>query len=416
MIEVMLHFICLILIGISIGLIAGFCPGIHVNTTIPFIVSLSFLTENSFDIAILIVSVSVTEMFADHIPSIFIGSPDADTSLCVLPSHRMLLEGRGYEALKLTVIGNLGSLVGSLIFIFLFFRYFEVVYAFSKPFIHIIILSVLAYMIVSEKKLGKMLSSLLILVLSGVLGVLCLNSSIVNQENVLFPVLTGLFGLSSMLISFSDNASIPMQSNENNLMVTKGVIIKVLLISSISGILVGFLPAVGISEAAVIVQSIGGLNNPRTFLMMTAGINSANDVFSMISLYLVGNPRSGASVAIEKLLGEPTFHETLLLIGVMMMVSGISACITLFLGKRASCFLDKINFRLLNMAVILLIVALVFMMTGFYGMLILITSTSIGVLCAYLEIRRSHCMGVMMIPTLLFFLDLNPIIISILNI
>ena len=47
------------------------------------------------------------------------------------------------------------------------------------------------------------------------------------------------------------------------------------------------------------------------------------------------------------------------------------------------------------------------------GLLILFTSISIGLLCAYLEIKRSHCMGVLLLPSILFFAEINPLVISV---
>ena len=406
-----------IFIGIGIGVFAGLCPGIHINTTIPLLLSLSIFIQDPISIAVLIISVSVTEMFVDQVPAIFIGAPDADTALCVLPGHRLLFQGRGYEAIKLTVVGGLGALLLSLVFIAVAADAFSFLYELSRPYIHFVIIGVVAFMILSEKVPKKIAYAALIISLSGLLGILTLNSSIVRQQDVLFPVLTGLFGLSNMIISFSESSVIPKQGADNELKISKKEMLKAIALASFAGIMVGFLPAVGISEAAVMTQYLGGSGSTsRGFLMTTAGINVANDAFSLISLYLVGNPRSGASVAIQQVVGEPTFFETVFLIGIILFASGIAALITLFLGKKIPKFLARINYRLLTSAVIVFIVGLVFVITGFYGLLILFASTSIGLLCAFLEIRRSHCMGILLIQTILFFTGLNPLVISILNI
>lgn len=408
-----------IFLGIGIGVFAGLCPGIHINTTIPLLLSLSIFIQDPISIAVLIISVSVTEMFVDQVPAIFIGAPDADTALCVLPGHRLLFQGRGYEAIKLTVIGGLGALLLSLVFIAVAADAFSFLYELSRPYIHFVIIGVVAFMILSEKVPRKIACAALIISLSGLLGILTLNSSIVRQQDVLFPVLTGLFGLSSMIVSFSESSFIPKQGTNNELKISKKEMLKAITLASFAGIMVGFLPAVGISEAAVMTQYLGGSglsSSSRGFLMTTAGINVANDAFSLISLYLLGNPRSGASVAIQQVVGEPTFFETVFLIGIIVFTSGIAAMVTLFLGKKIPKILAKINYRLLTSAVIVFIVSLVFVITGFYGLLILFASTSIGLLCAFLEIRRSHCMGILLIQTILFFTGLNPLVISILNI
>jgi putative membrane protein len=36
-----------------------------------------------------------------------LGAPDESKALNVLPGHRMLMEGKGFEAVKLNVIGSL---------------------------------------------------------------------------------------------------------------------------------------------------------------------------------------------------------------------------------------------------------------------------------------------------------------------
>jgi len=396
-----LESILLVFVGIGIGVFAGLTPGIHVNTTI---------------LAVLVVSVAVTEMFIDYIPSIFLGAPEADTSLSVLPGHRLLLEGRGYEAIKLTVLGGVGTLLVSLIFIALLAGSFQWLYEVTRPFVQYLIMGVMLFMIVTEKKLKKMLSSILILSITGIFGVLVLNSSLVPAQEVLFPSLTGLFGLSTLIVSIFERSSIPKQKEDSRMLISKKEIIKSLILASIAGIVVGFLPAVGISEAGVMVQYLGGSGESRSFLVTVSGINVANDVFSLVSLFLVGNPRSGASVAIQGILGELIFFDVLYLVGVIMVTAGIAAFLTSCLGKIIPKYLEKVNYKILIISVIIFITGLVLFLTNPLGLLILFTSTSLGLLCSFLEIRRSHCMGILLIPSLLFFTGLNGVVLSILGI
>jgi len=399
------------LVGLTIGLVAGLTPGIHVNTLIPLILSLSIFIENPYYLATIIISVAVTEVFLDFIPSIFIGAPEADTSLSVLPGHRLLLKGRGYEAVKLTVIGGLGGLVLTLIFISLFSRGFKILYELTRPYVHFLILFVIIFMVLSERKPKKMLSALSIMVMSGFLGLIVLNSGLVQQQNALFPTLTGLFGLSTILLSIHERASIPKQEEDEKLLISRKEMVKSLILGCFAGILAGFLPAIGISEAATIVQYLGGSGDARSFLITVSSVNAANDAFSLISLYLVGNPRSGASVAVQRLFSSITFYEVLQLVGVILFVAGIASMLTVYLGRKIPKYLLKINYRKLCISVSIFLVTLVFLLAGVSGLLILFASSSIGILCAKLGIRRSHCMGVLLIPTFLFFSGLTPLVI-----
>jgi len=406
-----------IFVGIGIGVVAGICPGLHVNTTIPLVLALSiFLGLDPYQSIVIIVAIGMTEMFIDYVPSVFLGAPDTDTAVAVLPAHRLLFEGRGYEAIKLTVIGGIGALLVSLAIIAFVTPVFSSLYELSRPYIHFVIIGVVVFMIFSEKKLKKILSAALIIGLTGLLGILTLNSGLVAGNEVLFPVLTGLFGLSGLIISLSESSKIPEQKEDSKLNISKKELIKSIVLASFAGILVGFLPAVGISEAAVMMQYVGGSNTARGFLVTASGINVANDLFSLISLYLVGNPRSGSSVAVQQILSELTFFDVLFLIGSTLFTAGIAAMLTLYLGKKIPKFLIKLNYRKLTLSIIVFIAAMIFLLTGPFGLLIGFTSTAIGLLCAHLKIRRSHCMGVLLISTILFFAGLNPLVISTLRI
>ncbi len=411
-----LESLLLVFVGMGIGIFAGLIPGIHVNTTIPIIMSLSFLLPSPYYLAVLIVSVAVTEMFIDYIPSIFLGAPEADTSLSVLPGHRLLLEGRGYEAIKLTILGGVGTLLVSLVFIAILANYFQLLYEVTRPFVQYLIIGVVIFMIVTEKKLKKMLFSILILSMTGLFGVLVLNSSLVPAQEVLFPSFTGLFGLSMLIVSIFERSSIPKQKEDSRMLISKKEIAKSLVLASIAGIVVGFLPAVGISEAGTMVQYLGGSGESRSFLITISGINVANDAFSLVSVFLVGNARSGTSVAIQGILGELMFFDVLYLVGVIMLTAGIAAILTSYLGKIIPKYLEKVNYKILIISVIIFITGLVLFLTNPLGLLILFTSTSLGLLCNFLEIRRSHCMGILLIPSLLFFTNLNGTVLSILGI
>jgi len=142
----------------------------------------------------------------------------------------------------------------------------------------------------------------------------------------------------------------------------------------------------------------------------------ANDAFSLVSVFLVGNARSGTSVAIQGILGELMFFDVLYLIGVIMLTAGIAAVLTKFFGKIIPKYLEKVNYKILIISVIIFITGLVLFLTNPLGLLILFTSTSLGLLCNFLEIRRSHCMGILLIPSLLFFTGLNEVVFSVLGI
>ena len=402
--------------GVCVGAITGLIPGMHINTLIPLIMGMTFLFASPYYLVVFIVSLTITWIFISYIPSIFFGAPQEDTSLAVLPGHRLLLEGRGYEAIKLTLIGGMGSLVITLILLSIFSSTFSNFYDMLRPYIQYLIAIVVLFMIASEKKLKKILSAAFIILLSGFFGIITLGSNIIPSENVFFPVLTGMFGLSTIIISLNGKSKIPTQKEDSNLHISKVNLLKSILLGSVAGTLIGFLPSIGVSQAATIVSYLGRIGETRSFLVSLSGIRISHEIVSLLSLYFIQTPRSGASIAIQKVLPELTFYDVLLMIGVICFTSGIAVLITMFLGKRIPKLLAKLNYKYLSLSVIIFMSIMVFLMTGVYGLLIVFTSTSIGLLCANMGIKRSHCMGVLLISSILFFSGLNGVVLSILGI
>ena len=414
---VFLETILFLFAGIAIGVVAGICPGLHVNTTIPLILAFSaMLGLGPYQSIVMIVAIGMTEMFVDYIPSVFIGAPDVDTALSILPCHRLLHEGNGYEAVKLAVVGGVGALLFSLVLIVFVAQWFQTLYEISRPYIQYIIIAVVGYMVLSERRPRKIAAAALIILLTGMLGIIVLNSSLVPQDEALFPVLTGMFGLSGLAVSLGESSCIPLQNEKSELKISKREMVKSIVLASIAGVVVGFLPAVGISEAAIMVQSLGGGGSARSFIMTTSGINTANDLFSLVSLWLVGNPRSGSSVAVQQVIGDVTMFDVLFLIGSTLFTVGIAAVLTLKLAKMIPKFLQKLNYKMLTLSIIGFVVFMIAIMTGPCGLLVAFTSASIGILCMRLGVRRGHCMGVLLVSTILFFTGLTPNVISILGI
>jgi len=250
----MLEILLLILAGVLLGTFTGMVPGIHVNTVVIALLSLLpvlLLHLSPFGVVALIVAMSVVHTFVDYIPSILIGAPQEDSVLATLPGHRMLMEGRGYEAIRLTVLGSFGAIIVSSIVLPAGMVILPILYGMTKAVMPYLLITVLAYMVISEKKIDKMLYSLVIIGLSGILGMLILNGNILAPKYSLFPTLTGLFGISTLLASLKNETVVPPQ----NLDYDDAQYRSSIAAGSIAGALTGLLPGVGSSQSALIVQN-----------------------------------------------------------------------------------------------------------------------------------------------------------------
>ena len=64
------------------------------------------------------------------------------------------------------------------------------------------------------------------------------------------------------------------------------------------------------------------------------------------------------------------------------------------------------NYRLFSATVLVLILALVYFFTGFFGLLIALVSTATGLLPIYAGVSRTHLMGVLLVPTIMYYLGI----------
>lgn len=101
-------------IGVLLGTISGIIPGIHANTLAGVLLSLQFALLSFLSPLVLagvIFAALITHTFVDSIPSTFLGIPDADTSLSVLPAHALCLEGNGEEAVRIAALGSACAMI-----------------------------------------------------------------------------------------------------------------------------------------------------------------------------------------------------------------------------------------------------------------------------------------------------------------
>jgi putative membrane protein len=395
-----------IFIGIAAGTVTGITPGIHINLVSVILVSISAALLHivqPITLAVFLIAMSITHTFTDALPSTFLGAPDAEMALNALPGHRMLLQGRGYDAVKLTVIGSLFSLMLVIaLFPALIFAT-PYIYNLVKDFIGWILVAVIVYVIFLEKGLKKKIIALAIFLLSGFLGLAVFG--IPNLDQPLFAMLSGLFGVSTLLISLKDKNNIPPQQFEpDSLKLEKGHAWKPSVAAVFSGTLTGLFPGLGGAQAALIgFQLIGNLGN-FAFIILVAGINTANMAFSLVTLYAIDKPRNGSIVALQQIMETVTVNEMLIYVAVMLIVAGIAAVWTLKLAKYFAKFITKVNYQKICYAIIFFIVMMTIYFNGILGLLILFTATMLGMLPAFFSVKRSLAMGCLILPVICYFL------------
>ena len=397
----MINIILAALIGSLLGVITGIIPGIHVNLLSAIIVVLGSLYLNIFEpltISIFILAIAISHTFCKAIPATFLGVAEENTIFNLLPSQKMLIEGQGYEAVKLTIIGSLLGAFAIILVSPLLLISIDNIYSYVKNYIpYLLILSSL-FLIYKEK--NKMWA-LVIFILSGIFGILTFN--VPNIKEVLLPMLSGLFGLSTILLSLKDKVKVPKQ-NINKDKIKDLNLHKSISIGLIASLLVGFLPGLGSAQGAAIATSVSKKNSNKTLLVILGSIDTIIMVMSIIAFYSIERARSGAIVAITRFIPQFDLNTIILFMGVTLIGAGVSAIITLYLTRFIANKIYKLNYRKIGIIVSIFIILLVAIVSGPLGLFILLISTIIGTLPIFLGVSRSQLMGCLIIPVIIYLL------------
>ena len=420
-----------ILIGFALGVISGLIPGIHTNNFALILLALSpaiaDLGFSNIHIATMILANSITHTFLNIIPAVYLGAPDSDTALAVLPGHTMLLDGMGMAAIRLSAIGSAGSIIVSLLIAAPFILFFGNYYDSIRENMGWILLAVVLLMILTESgryiegqgslvHLKYKFGAAVVLFLSGVLGAIAFGNEYLmhsyfqfGSSSILLSLLTGLFGASVLLISVLTKSVIPEQ-HHHPLNLRSWWVLRGIAVGSIAGSIVAWLPGVSSGVATVLARLAirGGLEHHRTrameFIVSVSGTNTSNAIFGLIALFIIGYPRSGAMVAVRDLVGETLdFRLVLLFLIVIVLVSIAAYAATIFIGDLAPSVLVRLDYQKLCTAILIGLVVMVIAFNGVFGLSVFLAAVPIGMLPYYMGIRKSHAMGVLLLPVMMYY-------------
>ncbi|MCQ2085009.1 MAG: tripartite tricarboxylate transporter permease [archaeon] len=399
--------------GALIGTFTGLIPGVHVNTaaaimlgTYPLMVEfVSGFTDPAYTpilVSCCIMSASAVHSFVDFIPSVFIGVPDADNVASVLPGHRLLLQGDGMLAVRAAAIG---SVIGSLSALALAIPLQWIMMQGASGYIDyltegVIVITLIVIMLNTDRPAV----TLAMILVSGLLGYAVNHLdiptySVLGEGTLLFPLLTGLFGIPPLLEKVKPGRRIPQRDCESDpvgpVPGLKGVV---------TGLIAGWFPGVTATAGALVAASFTEERDPARFISMTASIGTVTSVFSIVTLSVSGSGRSGTCIVVKDIIGDSlsgfcSEAFTLILFS-MAVASLLGYCSTVAGGKVMSEVFSLVPENLVNNLVLVLIVVLVVLFTGPFGLAILMVSATVGMIPPAAGISRVCLTGCLLIPVL----------------
>ena len=394
-----LEIILTISLGILAGTITGLTPGIHINLIGALLLSISaFLLKITSPIIIIIflISMAITHTFIDFIPSIFLGAPDEDTVLSILPGHELLKSGQGYEAITLATYGSAAAIIIILIIspIFIYFLpKFEPIIKLLIPYL------LIASTIFLISKETEKLITIVVFFLSGFLGIAVLSSPI---KEPFLPLLSGLFGASSLIISIKSKTKITKQSIKK-IKITKKEFFPPLIASMLTAPLTSFLPGLGSGQAAVLGTSLIKTSK-KSFLILLGATNTIVLGLSFIVLYSIERKRTGMAVALNEILQTLTLNHLAIILITITLTGIISFHLTLFLGKFFAKNIHKISYTKISISILIFLSLIVLTFSGPFGFFLYLISTATGIYGILTGVRRINLMGALVLPITLWYL------------
>ena len=412
----MIDIILAIILGIFFGILTGLTPGLHVNTVgiIVFSSSEALLNYTSnLCICSFFVTIAIVHAMLEFIPSLIFGLSTEDTIASIQPAHRLLFNGEGHKAIRLVGFGGFLSIIILILILPLLFMILPQIYNLLQDYIAYLLVITMCLMIYYTNKSNiKRLYSLLIFLLTGVLGLFVLNSNL-SGNTALLCILSAMFSISTLLYSLSKKSHLPIQKNINHVNINANFI-KSTFAGSISGCILGLLPGLGPAQGTIIAQSLTFNKNIKAedFLLTNSGVNISDTIFSLIAIYLIGNPRSAISMYISYLLSNIGLVHIIFFIFIGLISVSISCILSIKLGDYIIERVNRINYYNLNILLIVTITFITFAYCIFthapivYVSICYITSIALGLLPNYLDISKSNLMGVLIVPSIITYLGL----------
>jgi len=351
-----------------------------------------------------IMSASVVHSFVDFVPSVFTGAPDPDDTISMLPGHRLLMSGKGMSAVRAAAIG---SAIGTGCALLLAIPVQYILMNGLGERLDIITFSILAFalsiIVINEE--GHRLWALILIFLSGILGFVCMNgnlpcSGIFGTNTLLFPLLSGLFGIPALLSS-TKKTKIPKQYDTVDYPVNSVPGIKGVLVGCVAGWYPGITSTAGASIASAIIPE----KDPARFISLVASIGTVTTVFSLVTLSISGSGRSGTVLVIKEIVGNDVSgfcSEAFLLMLLSVAIAAVMGYwLTICSGRLMCKIANDFNLGTMNKAIIVLIIILVFLLTGPFGIAILCVSAVIGYIPISLEMGRTPLTGCLMVPVII---------------
>lgn len=381
-------------LGIVLGA-SGLVAFLHTNFILQ--VSHAFLPQG-FSKSVFASSLSFSKIVFELIPTLFFVIPSTSFGVSLLPSQKLLLEGKALKVLKTTVASFLIAGACSIALLPLVIAVLPLASASLAPFVGFVLL---AFTILSFSSTKRPLESAFAFALSGALGLVLLSKPVVSEP--LFPLLSGLFGIPALL--FSLDSQKPSASRQSHAVECD---VKLIFLACVFGGFSSLLPAVTpmlLVAVLFIFMERNAVGERSEELVIQAGAAAlvSKTFFDFVAFQATGKARSGAVAFASSELQSLSGLGLALAAGLVSLF--IACAIMLLLYPRLAGL--PFEGRKASVAVLCFIVLACFAFNGPLGLFVLGVSACTGIAVSMLGVRKTTALGCLIVPSLSFFFSVS---------
>lgn len=418
----MLELILWTLAGTLLASLLAIVPALHIYNVAGFILLASGTLAawmSPEQMAFLFLGLITGYAMLNTISSIFLSVPDDSTVFIVLPGQKYLLQRRGYEAVVLTGIGGLGGLAVLALLAPVVSRILPPIREILRPHMAWILWTIIAYMLLSEWPKGtdrapagwkrwwdgwkSLTAGLATFLLSGLLGFVMMYRSLVPVEVAyqnLLPAFVGLFAVPWVLQNLIARVELPPQHIARTVDAPFGAIFQGTAAGVLGGMFAAFFPVVTGGIGGFLAGHATAQRDERAFVISQGASKVVYYVGGFLLFFVPGLhlTRGGMAWMVSTQYSSYTPERYYWATAAVLAAGVLAFFLSLGLTRLVIALTARVSYRIISFATLIILLVVVFTMTGWSGLAVCAVATGIGLIPVLWGSRRMNAMGVLLLP------------------
>ncbi|OGV42580.1 MAG: hypothetical protein A2X46_04765 [Lentisphaerae bacterium GWF2_57_35] len=413
-------------VGTVLSSVLACLPGLHVYNVMGAMAMVFFaLAERGISLPPEMVLPFMAGMIVgwsmlNTIPSVLLGAPDESAMFTVLPGQKYLMLGRGYEGAMITAVGGLAGVYFLVLVVGpLAPRFLPVAQSVLRDHMHWILWVIITYILMSEwpkggnrgpagwakffdawKTLG---AGLLTFFLAGLMGFILLYRSPISTgvafQNIM-PAFVGLFAVPWCLLNMISGTEVPKQTVSDSLDIDGDIILRSVGAGGLGGGIAAYFPVVTGGIGGLLAGHATAQRDERIFVMSQGVSKLVYYVGAFMLLFVpgLGITRGGGAWMIKGLYTPRTYGDYYMILASIAIAGAVSFLMMSPLSKLTIRLIERYNYRHVSTAALIVILAMVYVVTGWIGLFIMAVGSGIGLIPVLFGSRRLNCLGILLLP------------------